>query len=157
MRDALGDVQSVLVFGGGSDIALATVRRLVGRRSRTVVLAAHHPDMLDDARAVERVGVVGRAHHRAGPATDEAPQGRERDVGASAEDEDGLDVAEGVTHARAFLGCRWEVGQRSPRRRARSDCSTPVGSTRSRTRRKSPRCGYISGTRAGSRRESLAR
>ena len=50
MRDALGDVQSVLVFGGGSDIALATVRRLVGRRARTVVLAAHHPDALDDAR-----------------------------------------------------------------------------------------------------------
>jgi decaprenylphospho-beta-D-erythro-pentofuranosid-2-ulose 2-reductase len=51
VRDALGDVQSVLVFGGGSDIALATVRRLVGRRARTVVLAAHHPDALDDARA----------------------------------------------------------------------------------------------------------
>jgi decaprenylphospho-beta-D-erythro-pentofuranosid-2-ulose 2-reductase len=51
VRDALGDVQSVLVFGGGSDIALATVRRLVGRRARTVVLAAHHPDTLDDARA----------------------------------------------------------------------------------------------------------
>ena len=29
MRDALGNVQSVLVLGGGSDIALATVRRLV--------------------------------------------------------------------------------------------------------------------------------
>jgi len=50
VRDALGDVQSVLVFGGGSDIALATVRRLVGRRARTVVLAAHHPDALDGAR-----------------------------------------------------------------------------------------------------------
>jgi len=50
VRDALGDVQSVLVFGGGSDIALATMRRLVGRRARTVVLAAHHPDALDGAR-----------------------------------------------------------------------------------------------------------
>jgi decaprenylphospho-beta-D-erythro-pentofuranosid-2-ulose 2-reductase len=50
VRDALGDVQSVLVFGGGSDIALATVRRLVGRRARTVVLAAHHPDALHDTR-----------------------------------------------------------------------------------------------------------
>jgi decaprenylphospho-beta-D-erythro-pentofuranosid-2-ulose 2-reductase len=50
VRDALGDVQSVLVFGGGSDIALATVRRLVGRRARTVVLAAHHPDALAAAR-----------------------------------------------------------------------------------------------------------
>ena len=31
VRDALGNVQSVLVFGGGSDIALATVRQLVDR------------------------------------------------------------------------------------------------------------------------------
>lgn len=50
MRDALGNVQSVLVLGGGSDIALATVRRLVDRRARTIVLAAHHPDKLDAAR-----------------------------------------------------------------------------------------------------------
>jgi decaprenylphospho-beta-D-erythro-pentofuranosid-2-ulose 2-reductase len=49
VRDALGNVQSVLVFGGGSEIALATVRRLVDRRTRTVVLAAHHPDRLGDA------------------------------------------------------------------------------------------------------------
>jgi decaprenylphospho-beta-D-erythro-pentofuranosid-2-ulose 2-reductase len=48
VRDALGNVQSVLVFGGGSDIARATVTRLVERRARTVVLAAHHPDRLDD-------------------------------------------------------------------------------------------------------------
>jgi decaprenylphospho-beta-D-erythro-pentofuranosid-2-ulose 2-reductase len=39
MRDALGAVQSVLVLGGGSDIALATVRKLVAGRCRTVVLA----------------------------------------------------------------------------------------------------------------------
>ncbi|MFM8303098.1 MAG: decaprenylphospho-beta-D-erythro-pentofuranosid-2-ulose 2-reductase [Actinomycetota bacterium] len=51
MRDALGNVQSVLVLGGGSDIALATVRRLVAARTRTVVLAAHHPDRLGDAAA----------------------------------------------------------------------------------------------------------
>jgi decaprenylphospho-beta-D-erythro-pentofuranosid-2-ulose 2-reductase len=44
-------VQSVLVLGGGSDIALATVRRLVERRARTVVLAAREPDALQDARA----------------------------------------------------------------------------------------------------------
>ena len=49
MRDALGNVQSVLVFGGGSDIAQATLRRLVGRRARTVVLAAHHPERLTTA------------------------------------------------------------------------------------------------------------
>src|SRR2546421_8985025 len=43
MRDALGAVQSALVLGGGSDIALATVRRLLiddGSRLGTVVLAA---------------------------------------------------------------------------------------------------------------------
>lgn len=51
MRDALGNVQSVLVLGGGSDIALATVRRLVAARTRTVVLAAHHPDRLGDTVA----------------------------------------------------------------------------------------------------------
>jgi decaprenylphospho-beta-D-erythro-pentofuranosid-2-ulose 2-reductase len=49
MKDALGDVQSVLVLGGGSEIALATVRRLVGRRVRTVVLAARRPDELTEA------------------------------------------------------------------------------------------------------------
>jgi decaprenylphospho-beta-D-erythro-pentofuranosid-2-ulose 2-reductase len=43
MRDALGAVQSVLVLGGGSDIARATIRRLADEdasRLRTVVLAA---------------------------------------------------------------------------------------------------------------------
>jgi decaprenylphospho-beta-D-erythro-pentofuranosid-2-ulose 2-reductase len=46
MKDALGAVQSVLVLGGGSDIAQATVRELVGRRARRVVLAARQPDAL---------------------------------------------------------------------------------------------------------------
>src|SRR5439155_25234386 len=46
MRDALGSVQSVLVLGGASDIALATVRELVADRTRTVVLAARDPDGL---------------------------------------------------------------------------------------------------------------
>jgi decaprenylphospho-beta-D-erythro-pentofuranosid-2-ulose 2-reductase len=40
MQDALGSVQSVLVFGAGSDIAHATLRALVKRRARTIVLAA---------------------------------------------------------------------------------------------------------------------
>lgn len=46
MRDALGAVQSVLVLGGGSDIALATVRQLVRERTRTVVLAAREAERL---------------------------------------------------------------------------------------------------------------
>ena len=46
MQDALGAVQSVMVLGGGSEIALATLRRLVSSRTRTVVLAARTPDEL---------------------------------------------------------------------------------------------------------------
>lgn len=38
MNDALGAVQSVLVLGGGSEIALATARKLVSARCRKVVL-----------------------------------------------------------------------------------------------------------------------
>jgi decaprenylphospho-beta-D-erythro-pentofuranosid-2-ulose 2-reductase len=48
-------VQSVLVLGGGSDIAMATMRELVRRRARTVVLAARDPKSLvataDELRA----------------------------------------------------------------------------------------------------------
>jgi decaprenylphospho-beta-D-erythro-pentofuranosid-2-ulose 2-reductase len=44
MKDALGSVQSVLVLGAGSDIAQATVRKLVARRARTIVLAVRDPE-----------------------------------------------------------------------------------------------------------------
>ncbi len=44
MRDALGDVQSVLVLGGRSELALATVQALVARRTRRVVLAVRDVD-----------------------------------------------------------------------------------------------------------------
>ncbi|MCU1353058.1 MAG: hypothetical protein JWM05_2267 [Acidimicrobiales bacterium] len=47
MRDALGGVQTVLVLGGGSDIARATVRALVEDRCRTVVLAGRRPEALE--------------------------------------------------------------------------------------------------------------
>lgn len=43
MRDGLGAVQSVLVLGGGSDIAQAIVDRLVATRCRTVVLGVRDP------------------------------------------------------------------------------------------------------------------
>ena len=43
MRNALGAVQSVLVLGGTSEIASATVRALVDQRCRTVVLAVRDP------------------------------------------------------------------------------------------------------------------
>lgn len=46
MKNALGSVQTVLVLGGGSDIAQATVRALVAERATTVILAARHPEEL---------------------------------------------------------------------------------------------------------------
>jgi decaprenylphospho-beta-D-erythro-pentofuranosid-2-ulose 2-reductase len=57
MQDSLGSVQSVLVLGGGSDIARATVRELIGRRARTVVLAARNPDAL--AATVDELRAAG--------------------------------------------------------------------------------------------------
>jgi len=44
MNDALGAPQSVLVLGGGSEIAAAIVDRLVQRRCQRIVLAARRPD-----------------------------------------------------------------------------------------------------------------
>ena len=40
MKDALGSVQSLLILGGNSEIALATASRMARDRLRTVVLAA---------------------------------------------------------------------------------------------------------------------
>jgi decaprenylphospho-beta-D-erythro-pentofuranosid-2-ulose 2-reductase len=48
MKDGLGSVQSILVLGGGSDLALATCRRLAPRAD-TIVLAARKPETLDGA------------------------------------------------------------------------------------------------------------
>ncbi len=42
MRDTLGRVQSILVLGGTSEIALAITRALVARGGRRVVLAGRH-------------------------------------------------------------------------------------------------------------------
>jgi decaprenylphospho-beta-D-erythro-pentofuranosid-2-ulose 2-reductase len=57
MRDALGSVQSVLVLGGASDIALATMRALVGQRTRRVVLAGRRLDELGGAvEELQRAG-----------------------------------------------------------------------------------------------------
>ncbi len=47
MKDALGDVQSVLVLGGTSDIAQAICRKLVARRAAQVVLAVRKPESCD--------------------------------------------------------------------------------------------------------------
>ncbi|GAA4809908.1 decaprenylphospho-beta-D-erythro-pentofuranosid-2-ulose 2-reductase [Streptomyces ziwulingensis] len=47
MKDAFGLPQSLLVLGGTSEIALATARRLIGRRTRTVWLAGRPSPGLD--------------------------------------------------------------------------------------------------------------
>jgi decaprenylphospho-beta-D-erythro-pentofuranosid-2-ulose 2-reductase len=57
LKNALGAVQSALVLGGGSEIAQATLRRLVPQGCRTVVLAARRPDELaGEVKALEAAG-----------------------------------------------------------------------------------------------------
>jgi decaprenylphospho-beta-D-erythro-pentofuranosid-2-ulose 2-reductase len=57
VRDAVGEVQSALVLGGTSEIGLATARRLVEGRTRTVILAARDPDRAEEAAAeLRRLG-----------------------------------------------------------------------------------------------------
>ncbi|MFD7446842.1 decaprenylphospho-beta-D-erythro-pentofuranosid-2-ulose 2-reductase [Streptomyces sp. NPDC059909] len=51
MKDAFGTPQSLLVLGGTSDIGLATARRLIARRTRTVRLAGRPSPALDEAAA----------------------------------------------------------------------------------------------------------
>jgi len=54
MRNAVGDVQTVLVLGGGSDIGLAVASRLVAQGARTVVLAGRRPGAYAAAEAALR-------------------------------------------------------------------------------------------------------
>ncbi|MGV9496725.1 decaprenylphospho-beta-D-erythro-pentofuranosid-2-ulose 2-reductase [Streptomyces sp. NPDC003642] len=49
MKDAFGLPQSLLVLGGTSEIALATARRLIARRTRTVWLAGRPSPALEEA------------------------------------------------------------------------------------------------------------
>jgi decaprenylphospho-beta-D-erythro-pentofuranosid-2-ulose 2-reductase len=65
-------VQSVLVLGGGSDIALATVRQLVERRATTVVLAARQPESLSAAADELRAAGASRVETLAFDARDTA-------------------------------------------------------------------------------------
>jgi decaprenylphospho-beta-D-erythro-pentofuranosid-2-ulose 2-reductase len=51
VKDAFGLPQSLLVLGGTSEIALATARRLIARRTRTVWLAGRPTPALDEAAA----------------------------------------------------------------------------------------------------------
>ncbi|MBR7834198.1 SDR family NAD(P)-dependent oxidoreductase [Actinospica durhamensis] len=47
MKDSLGSVQSLLVLGGGSDIALATARKLAQDRTKRIILAGRPSERLD--------------------------------------------------------------------------------------------------------------
>ena len=57
MIDAVGGPQSVLVLGGGSEIALATVRKLIDGRCRTVTLAGRDLEAL--ARSAKELEAAG--------------------------------------------------------------------------------------------------
>lgn len=51
MKDAFGAPQSLLILGGTSEIGLATARRLIARRTRTVWLAGRPSPALESAAA----------------------------------------------------------------------------------------------------------
>lgn len=61
MKDAFGTPQSLLILGGTSEIALATARRLVARRTRTVYLAGRPSPALD--AAAEHLRSLGADAH----------------------------------------------------------------------------------------------
>ena len=59
MRDGLGSVQSVALFGGTSEIGLAIVRALVAERARTVVLAGRSSAALErEAAGLREAGAT---------------------------------------------------------------------------------------------------
>ena len=70
MKDALGEVQSVLVLGGGSDIAIATCRRLAQQRGARIVLAARKPESCDSDAAELRAAGASDVQTVAFDATD---------------------------------------------------------------------------------------
>jgi len=78
VKDSFGSPQSVLVLGGGSDIALSVCRALVTRRARRVVLAARRPEELDTA--LEELRALGATTVEAVPFDAAATDGHERFV-----------------------------------------------------------------------------
>ena len=61
MKDAFGIPQSLLILGGTSEIALATARRLITRRTRTVWLAGRPTPALEEAaEQLRRLGADAR-------------------------------------------------------------------------------------------------
>ena len=58
MKNALRQPQTILVLGGGSDIAAAIVRELASPALRTVILAGRRPDEMDTGAYGDHVSVV---------------------------------------------------------------------------------------------------
>jgi decaprenylphospho-beta-D-erythro-pentofuranosid-2-ulose 2-reductase len=72
VKDALGEVQSVLVLGGTSEIGVATAQALVERRARTVILAARDPSKCAAAADALRAAGAERVEAVAFDASDTA-------------------------------------------------------------------------------------
>jgi len=97
MENGLGDPQSVVMFGGTSEIGLAILRRLTGPTTRTLVLASR--DTTAAAAAVDRISVGDgtTVEHVAWDASDPAcAEDSVRAVAAAAGDIDLAIVAVGV-------------------------------------------------------------
>jgi decaprenylphospho-beta-D-erythro-pentofuranosid-2-ulose 2-reductase len=60
VKDALGNVQSILLLGGNSEIGLAIASRLAAPRSAGVVLAGRDPARME--AAVTQLGSAGAGH-----------------------------------------------------------------------------------------------
>lgn len=59
MKNSLGAVQTVLVLGGDSDIAFATLSRLIAERTRTIILAGRNTEQLEiRARDLTELGAA---------------------------------------------------------------------------------------------------
>jgi decaprenylphospho-beta-D-erythro-pentofuranosid-2-ulose 2-reductase len=76
VRNAIGTVQTVLVLGGGSEIGVATARRLVQDGARTVVLAGRRPEAYADAETALRAAGAAEVHRVAFDADDTDSHGR---------------------------------------------------------------------------------
>lgn len=70
MKDALGDMQSVLVLGGTSEIAIATVAKIVSGRKARVVLAVRKPEACAATVAMLRASGASEVDSVAFDATD---------------------------------------------------------------------------------------
>lgn len=97
MRNAVGEVQTVLVLGGGSDIGRAIASRLVQQGARTVVLAGRRPEGYERAeQALREAGATTVSSIRFDADQTESHEGIRRDVVAAVGDIDVTVVAFGV-------------------------------------------------------------